>query len=273
MRRVDRLDRVRVVVQEVLLEGLEVAFIVVAFGAGGGNHGSGGTASGASGYGAAYIGAAAAFLFIGALGLLAKRQLQRVPGRTLKFGVGGLLSTFGTFWALEGLGVHWPGDDLSLALLYALYPSSTFALMFGVRAGVLGPVPLSVLHDPGPAGPSGLAPASEVSIRDSRRQHGLAVDGVVGAGTQAAIRAVRALGRGDLNVASVGVDAADPEAIKVLQRRLDLPISGQIDGMTRGALRLVQHPGFVDPVSEQAVRRFQRDHGLEQSGRWTSPPA
>jgi uncharacterized membrane protein len=255
----------------VLLEGLEVAFIVVAFGAGGGGHGSGGTAGGSSGYGAAYIGAAAAFLFIGALGLLAKRQLQRVPGRTLKFGVGGLLSTFGTFWALEGLGVQWPGGDLSLAWLYALYLSSTFALMLAVRAGLLGPVPPSAVHDPGPAGPSGLAPASEVSIRDFQRQHGLAVDGIVGGSTQAAIRAVRAHRSGELDVASVGVDAADAVAIKTLQCRLDLPATGQIDGMTRGALRLLQHPGFVDPVDERAVRRFQRDHDLAPSGRVDEP--
>ena len=72
----------------VLLDGLEVAFIVDAFGAGGGGHGR----SAASGsYGAAYVGAAGAFVFIGILGLFAKRQLETVPGRTLKFGVGGLL--------------------------------------------------------------------------------------------------------------------------------------------------------------------------------------
>jgi len=72
----------------VLLEGLEFAFIVVAFVAGGGGHGRS-TASGS--YAAAYVGAAAAFVFIGILGLFAKRQLETVPGRTLKFGVGGLL--------------------------------------------------------------------------------------------------------------------------------------------------------------------------------------
>ncbi len=127
----------------VLLEGLEVAFIVVAFGAGGGAGGGHGFGIGAghSGYESAFIGAAAAFIFIGALGALANRQLQEVPGRTLKFGVGGLLSTFGTFWALEGLGVHWPGGDLSLAWLYALYLGATFTLMRTVRAGLFGPSP------------------------------------------------------------------------------------------------------------------------------------
>lgn len=122
----------------VLLEGLEVAFIVVAFGAGGGRGNSG-----SGSYGAAYVGAAAAFVFIGVIGLIAKRQLERVPGRTLKFGVGGLLSTFGTFWALEGLGVRWPGGDLSLAWLYGLYLASTFGVMYAIRRGSLGPVPSS----------------------------------------------------------------------------------------------------------------------------------
>jgi uncharacterized membrane protein len=113
----------------VLLEGLEIAFIVVAFGAGG------------HGYGSAYAGALAAFVIFGGLGFAAKGQLEKVPGRTLKFAVGGLLSTFGTFWTLEGLGVHWPGDDLSLAWLYVLYLGATVALMQAARAGWLGPAP------------------------------------------------------------------------------------------------------------------------------------
>ncbi len=242
----------------VLLEGLEVAFIVVAFG-----YGSG---TGSSGSNAAYLGAAAAFVVIGAVGLIAKQRLERVPGRTLKFGVGGLLSTFGTFWALEGLGVHWPGGDLSLLWLYALYLGSTILLMIAVRRGLLGPAPPSALHDPGPAGPSGLAPASEDSVRAFQEEHGLAADGVVGARTQAAVRAVRAERSATLDVLRVGVDAADADAIAALQRRLDLPVSGEIDAVTRGAVRLLQHPGFVDVVDEAAVRRFQRDHGLEATG-------
>ncbi|HZE04124.1 MAG TPA: peptidoglycan-binding protein, partial [Solirubrobacteraceae bacterium] len=256
----------------VLLEGLEVAFIVVAFGAGGGGSGGlGGSTGGGNSYTVAYIGAAAAFVVIGALGLVAKSQLQKVPGRTLKFGVGGLLSTFGTFWALEGLGVHWPGGDLSLAWLYALYLSSTFLLMLAVRAGLLGPPPASAMDNTGPAGPSGLAPASELSIREFQREHGLAADGVVGPRTQAAVRAIRAVRDADLDAVTVGVDPADPEAIAGLQQRLDLPASGQLDGMSRGALRLLQHPGFVDPLDEAAVRRFQRDHGLDPSGQVDEP--
>jgi uncharacterized membrane protein/peptidoglycan hydrolase-like protein with peptidoglycan-binding domain len=248
----------------VLLEGLEVAFIVVAFGAGGG---SGGTSTAGSGsYRAAYVGAAAAFVVIGILGFVAKRRLQKVPGRTLKFGVGGLLTTFGTFWALEGLGVHWPGNDLSLAWLYAAYLSSTFLMMLAVRAGWLGRVPATAVHDPGPAGPSGLAPASEISTRSFQTDHGLAEDGVVGPRTQAAVRAVRAECHDGLDPVAVGVDPGDPQAIRATQQRLGLPVSGQIDGLTRGTLRLLQHPGFVDPLDEDAVCRFQRDHGLEPTG-------
>ena len=249
----------------VLLEGLEVAFIVVAFGAGGGT--GGGAGSGSGSWGSAYIGAAAAFVVIGALGLVAKQQLEQVPGRTLKFGVGGLLSTFGTFWALEGLGVHWPGEDLSLAWLYPLYLASTFAMMLAVRAGLLGPPPESSLPDPGPADASGLAPASAASILAFQDEHGLEPDAVAGPRTQAAVRAVRAERRdGDGDAAALGVDPGDGRAIAALQRRLDLPATGCLDAMTRGALRVVQHPGIVDPLDEPSVRRFQREHGLPESG-------
>lgn len=116
----------------VLLEGLEIAFIVVAFGAGNGGGGS---------YVQAAIGAAAAFVLVGGLGLLVRRRLESVPGRTLKFGVGGLLTTFGTFWTMEGLNVHWPAQKLSLAWLYAAYLGAAFLFLSAVRAGLLGPPP------------------------------------------------------------------------------------------------------------------------------------
>ncbi len=117
----------------VLLEGLEVAFIVIAFGAGSGG--------GSSNYLPAYLGAGAAFAIFGTVGALASGALQKVPGRVLKFGVGGLLSTFGTFWAMEGIGVSWPGERLSLAVLYAFYLGVTFALAGLARRGLLGPAP------------------------------------------------------------------------------------------------------------------------------------
>ncbi len=108
----------------VLLEGLEVAFIVIAFGAGGGN------------WSQAYVGAAAAFVVIGTIGLLAKGWLEKVPGHALKFGVGGLLSTFGTFWAMDGLGVQWPGEKLSLLWLYLVFLATTVALAWWARHGL-----------------------------------------------------------------------------------------------------------------------------------------
>ncbi len=111
----------------VLLEGLEIAFIVVAFG------------SGSGGYTQALIGAGAALLVFWGVGLLMRGQLEKVPGRTLKFAVGGLLTTFGTFWSLEGLGVHWPGADVSLAWLYPTYLLASLTLYAALRGGWLMP--------------------------------------------------------------------------------------------------------------------------------------
>ncbi len=89
----------------VLLEGLEVAFIVVAVGAGRGLTG------------AAALGALAACALVLAVGALVHRPLARVPENTLKFGVGVMLTAFGVFWTGEGLGVEWPGHDLALLAL------------------------------------------------------------------------------------------------------------------------------------------------------------
>jgi uncharacterized membrane protein len=93
-----------------LLEGLEVVFIIVAVAAGG-----------AGLWIPASLGALAALLLVGALGLLLHRPLSHVPENTLKFGVGVLLTSFGSFWVGEGIGVRWPGDDWSLLGLIAGY--------------------------------------------------------------------------------------------------------------------------------------------------------
>jgi len=93
-----------------LLEGLEVVFIIVAAAAGG-----------AGLWVPASLGALAALLLVAAGGVVLHRPLSRVPENTLKFGVGVLLTSFGTFWAGEGLGVHWPAGDWSLAGLIAGY--------------------------------------------------------------------------------------------------------------------------------------------------------
>lgn len=93
----------------VLLEGLEVIFIVIAVGAGRGM------------LWPASLGALAACALVLVIGAIAHRPLARVPENTLKFGVGVMLSAFGVFWTGEGLGVDWPGHDLALFVFAALF--------------------------------------------------------------------------------------------------------------------------------------------------------
>jgi len=106
-----RLDRIAALAsfKAVLLEGLEVVFIVLAVGAG---HGL---------LGAATLGALAACLLIIAIGWAVRRPLARLPENTVKFAVGILLSAFGVFWTGEGLGVPWPGQDLAILGFAALF--------------------------------------------------------------------------------------------------------------------------------------------------------
>ncbi|MFZ2052246.1 MAG: hypothetical protein WAU69_15100 [Solirubrobacteraceae bacterium] len=89
----------------VLLEGLEVVFIVLTFGANQ-HH-----------VGIAAIAAAAAIAAVVVLGLAARAPLARVPENTMKFAVGVMLSSFGMFWGAEGAGAHWPGSDASLLVI------------------------------------------------------------------------------------------------------------------------------------------------------------
>jgi uncharacterized membrane protein len=93
----------------VVLEGLEVVFIVIAVGAGRGL------------LGAASLGALAACVVVVAVGFVIHRPLARVPENTLKFAVGVMLSAFGVFWTGEGLGVPWPGEDLAILAFAALF--------------------------------------------------------------------------------------------------------------------------------------------------------
>jgi uncharacterized membrane protein len=74
-------------------------------------------------------------------GIMARSQLEKLPGRTLQFGAGGLLVTFGTFWGLEGLGVHWPAGDLSLAWLYPAYLGASLGFLALIRADLLAAAP------------------------------------------------------------------------------------------------------------------------------------
>jgi uncharacterized membrane protein len=93
----------------VVLEGLEVVFIVIAVGAGRGL------------LGAASLGALAACLVVVVIGFLVHRPLAQVPENTLKFAVGVMLSAFGVFWTGEGLGVPWPGEDFAIPAFAALF--------------------------------------------------------------------------------------------------------------------------------------------------------
>lgn len=106
----------------VSLEGLEVAVIVVAFGAA------------ASAIGSAVVGAAASVLAVGLLGLVTHRAVARIPRRALQLFVGAMLTTFGTFWAAEGAGVRWPDGDLALIWLGLGYAVSALALVRAARS-------------------------------------------------------------------------------------------------------------------------------------------
>jgi uncharacterized membrane protein len=93
----------------IVLEGLEVAFIVIAVGAGRGL------------LWPATLGALAACILVLAIGIAVRRPLARVPENSLKFGVGVILCAFGVFWTGEGLGIEWPGHDLALIAFVMLF--------------------------------------------------------------------------------------------------------------------------------------------------------
>ena len=93
-----------------MLEGIEVVFIVIAFGA---------TRPGL--LLPAGVGAAAALAVVVALGLALHRPVAMIPENTLKFAVGVLLSAFGAFWAGEGIGLDWPAGDLAIPVLIAAF--------------------------------------------------------------------------------------------------------------------------------------------------------
>lgn len=93
----------------VLLEGVEVVFIVIAVG----------TAHGQTFW--AGMGALAAVILVLLVGAAVHKPLVQVPENTLKFVVGLMLCSFGVFWTGEGLGAEWPGADLALVWIFALF--------------------------------------------------------------------------------------------------------------------------------------------------------
>jgi uncharacterized membrane protein len=114
----------------VFLEGLEVVFIVITFGLNADN------------VPLAAAGAAAAGAIVLAVGALAHRPLAGVPQNTIKFAVGLLLTTFGTFWAVEGLGLfsesgdslEWPGGDVAILVLLGAWAAFSWSATRVLRA-------------------------------------------------------------------------------------------------------------------------------------------
>jgi uncharacterized membrane protein len=109
--------------KSVLLEGLEVAFIVITFGS------SISKSAAANGIASAAIGAAVAGLLVIAAGAIIQAPLTKVPENTLKFIVGIMLTSFGTFWAAEGFGFEWPLSDAFIPILVVLYLLASYALV------------------------------------------------------------------------------------------------------------------------------------------------
>jgi uncharacterized membrane protein len=107
----------------VLLEGLEVVFIVLTFGAN--QHNVGGAA----------LAALSAVLVVVAAGVLIRAPLARVPENTMKFAVGVMLSGFGIFWGAEGAGADWPGGDGALLILVPAIAAFALGLVAVLRRG------------------------------------------------------------------------------------------------------------------------------------------
>ncbi len=111
----------------VLLEGLEVAFIVLTFGSAQGS------------IPLAVVGAAAAAILVIVAGVVVRGPLSRVPENTLAFAVGVMLTTFGIFWGAEGAGVSWPGDEASLPGVLVFVAVFSFGFVTALRRRRLVP--------------------------------------------------------------------------------------------------------------------------------------
>jgi uncharacterized membrane protein len=119
----------------VFLEGMEVVFIVITFGLNAGD------------VPIAVVGAAAAVLVVLALAVAARRPLSMINENALKFGVGLLLTTFGTFWVVEGAGVlrgghaslQWPGHEVAIVVVLAVWVAVSFASVRVLRTKSVSP--------------------------------------------------------------------------------------------------------------------------------------
>jgi uncharacterized membrane protein len=106
----------------VLLEGLEVVFIVITFG------------DNQQNIGAAVIGAAAAIVVVTIVGIAVRAPLTKVPENWMKLVVGVMLTSFGTFWGAEGAGVRWPGNDAALLVLIPVVAAVAAASILWLRS-------------------------------------------------------------------------------------------------------------------------------------------
>jgi uncharacterized membrane protein len=116
---VSALDKIAFITtfKTVMLEGIEVVFIVIALGAGGRL------------LVAATVGAGLALAVVLVLGAWLHRPLAKLPENALKFGVGLMLAAFGTFWVGEGIGLRWPGEDVAIVYLMASFLVLALALV------------------------------------------------------------------------------------------------------------------------------------------------
>jgi uncharacterized membrane protein len=105
----------------VFLEGMEVVLIVITLGASSGH------------LALASLAAAAAVVAVSFVGYLVAQQLSEVPENWLKLAVGVMLTSFGVFWVGEGAGVHWPGSDLMILVLVAVFAATAAVLSLAMR--------------------------------------------------------------------------------------------------------------------------------------------
>jgi uncharacterized membrane protein len=120
--------------KSVLLEGLEVAFIVITFGTNATAASTCTTNCGIGGIASAAIGAVVAGILVILLGALVRAPLKQVPENTLKFVVGVMLTAFGTFWGVEGFGYNWPLLDAFIPVLVVIYLLASGALYLWLKS-------------------------------------------------------------------------------------------------------------------------------------------
>jgi uncharacterized membrane protein len=116
----------------VLLEGLEVVFIALTFGAS--QHSIGWAA----------VGAVAAVVVVAVIGIAVRAPLARVPENSMKFAVGVMLTSFGVFWAAEGAGAAWPGNDAALLFIVPATLLAGLGYVAALRRARMAAVPVTV---------------------------------------------------------------------------------------------------------------------------------